>query len=55
MKRIICTLFPALLVIAGCGADISAETVRDKDKQRTEVSKKMPGNDIPMDPADRPR
>jgi len=39
------------LSMVGCGR-ISDETVRDKDQQRIETSKGMPGNEIPMDPAD---
>jgi len=27
--------------------------VRERDKQRIETSKAMPGNDVPQDPADR--
>ncbi|MEO7453744.1 MAG: hypothetical protein ABIV13_03160 [Fimbriimonadales bacterium] len=42
------------VIAAGCG-QISAETVRDKDRQRVEVSAKMPGNDVPPDPADSAR
>lgn len=41
----------AVLMVLGCGR-MSAETVRDKDQQRIETSKRMPGNEIPMDPAD---
>ena len=41
----------ALIAIAGCGR-MNADAVRDKDQQREDVSKKMPGNDIPPDPAD---
>jgi hypothetical protein len=38
-------------IITACGR-ISDDTVRDKDQQRIETSKVMPGNDIPLDPAD---
>ena len=47
-------LLLALLVIAAivaCGR-MSDDTVRDRDKQRIETAKNMPGSDIPMDPAD---
>ena len=40
--------------IIGCGK-MSAEDVRDKDQQRIETAKGMPGNDIPPDPADMAR
>lgn len=42
---------PALLILVGCGR-MSDETVREKDEERIAVSKNMPGNDIPPDPAD---
>ena len=38
-------------VITGCGK-MSAESVRDKDQQRIETARGMPGNDLPPDPAD---
>lgn len=44
-------LLVAALVCCGCGR-ISDETVRDKDQQRIETSKLMPGNNVPPDPAD---
>jgi uncharacterized lipoprotein len=40
-----------IVVVAACGR-MSDETVRDRDKQRVETSKSMPGNDLPQDPAD---
>lgn len=38
-------------VVIGCGR-MSAESVRDKDQQRIDTAKGMPGNDLPPDPAD---
>lgn len=40
-----------LLAVLGCGR-MSDQTVRDKDELRIETSKSMPGNNVPMDPAD---
>ncbi|MDQ2986978.1 MAG: hypothetical protein M3R13_09720 [Armatimonadota bacterium] len=37
--------------LSGCGR-MSSEAVREKDQERIETSKNMPGNDIPLDPAD---
>ena len=37
--------------LIGCGK-MSADSVRDKDQQRIDTAKGMPGNDIPPDPAD---
>jgi hypothetical protein len=47
-------LFLIVLFVTGCGR-MSAETVREKDRQRMEVSGQMPGNDVPPDPADSSR
>jgi hypothetical protein len=50
-------LFLAVLIAAtiiGCGK-MSADSVRDRDGQRVEAAKGMPGNDIPPDPADMAR
>lgn len=41
----------AACLLCGCG-QMSSEEVRDKDQERIETSKNMPGNDIPLDPAD---
>ncbi len=38
-------------VLSGCGK-MSADSVRDKDQQRIDTAKGMPGNDLPPDPAD---
>lgn len=44
----------ALVLLLGIGcAGSQSETVRERDKQRIETSKEMPGNDVPQDPADR--
>jgi|GEM_PF-4068006 len=50
---------PALLAAAalllslagGCRASRD-ETVRERDRQRQEIARTMPGNDLPQDPAD---
>ena len=50
-------LLIAILVTAtiiGCGK-MSADSVRDRDRDRVETAKGMPGNDIPPDPADMAR
>ncbi|NOG91982.1 MAG: hypothetical protein HND42_01890 [Armatimonadetes bacterium] len=41
----------ALLVLAGCGT-VSADQIRAKDELRKETAKKMPGEKVPLDPAD---
>ncbi len=41
----------ATAALIGCGR-MSAESVRDKDQQRIDTAKGMPGNDIPLGPAD---
>lgn len=42
-----------LYLSIGCGVShVSDETVQEKDKMRKEAAKKMPGNDVPLDPAD---
>jgi hypothetical protein len=50
--------FLALLVVmgfAGCGPRISADSVREKDALRKETAKQMPGEKVPLDPADASR
>lgn len=49
--RIVMVSVAIAFLIAGCGR-MSDDTVRDKDQQRIETSKGMPGNDVPLDPAD---
>lgn len=43
----------AAFLVGGCANHISAQTVREKDNWRRETSKRMPGNNIPMDPSGR--
>jgi hypothetical protein len=50
LKKLILLLTLALIVL-GCGR-MSDDTVRDRDRQRADTAKRMPGNDMPMDPAD---
>jgi hypothetical protein len=45
-------LVTLLAAILGCSQTTSAEEVKDRDNQRKEVSKNMPGSDVPVDPAD---
>jgi hypothetical protein len=52
MRFIIAVIIAATII--GCGK-MSADSVRDKDSQRVETAKGMPGNDIPPDPADMAR
>jgi hypothetical protein len=49
IRFILAVLVTAILI--GCGR-MSADSVRDKDMQRIDTAKGMPGNDIPPDPAD---
>lgn len=39
------------LLAAGCRAGTD-RTVRDRDRQRQETARTMPGNELPQDPAD---
>lgn len=48
-KLVLAVIITATII--GCGK-MSAQTVRDKDQQRIEAARGMPGNDIPPDPAD---
>lgn len=54
MKKRACAalLLCLLAILAGCGKTVTAQEVRDRDGWRREVSKHMPGNDVPIDPAD---
>jgi len=52
VKFLVAVIIAGTLI--GCGK-MSAETVRDKDRQRVEAARGMPGNDIPPDPADMAR
>lgn len=52
MKRIAISL---LIILSSACADTSVKNpnaVRERDEMRKEVSKTMPGNEIPKDPAD---
>lgn len=40
-----------LVLLAGCGT-VSADQVRAKDQIRKETAKRMPGEKVPLDPAD---
>lgn len=43
----------ALLLSFACGCRAGMdETVRERDRQRQETARTMPGNDLPQDPAD---
>lgn len=53
LVKLVVALVVACLVY-GC-ARMSADDVRDKDRQRIETARGMPGNDIPPDPADASR
>ncbi|HET6645667.1 MAG TPA: hypothetical protein VFG65_09240 [Fimbriimonadales bacterium] len=54
MKKRACAALSLCLlaILAGCGKTVTAQEVRDRDGWRREVSKHMPGNDVPIDPAD---
>ncbi len=54
VRAAVVVLIAGLLVL-GCGNRVTAESVRNKDEQRIETSKNMPGNDVPLDPADEGR
>ncbi len=44
-----------MVILAGCGPRISSESVREKDALRKETARQMPGEKVPLDPADRSR
>jgi hypothetical protein len=54
MRNIAFILLSALsmVIITGCSGETSFETIEQQDKKRAEVAKKMPGGDVPLDPAD---
>lgn len=44
-----------LAIFAGCGPRISSESVRERDTLRRETARQMPGEKVPLDPADTSR
>jgi hypothetical protein len=44
-----------IVSLAGCGPRISSESVRERDALRKETAKQMPGEKVPLDPADESR
>lgn len=50
MNRVLCLALVILLAV-GC-AKSQSEAVRERDQQRVETAKGMPGSEIPKDPAD---